>query len=155
MVWRSGGMASHGELLYQLHVAEAGLPGSIQEKNKNISLPPVKCWLCWRSMTVKYNNDMSWCHKTWLWHSASPDFLSSMNCAQAHLLSHRHYKQQTVEHISSEVVHPSTTPSHPTMGWNGRTARAQVVKESALERFHYVTFCRFVTVYAKLYSSYT
>jgi len=59
-------VASHGELLYQLHVAEAGLPGSIQEKNKNISLPPVKCWLCWRSMTVKYNNDMSWCHKTWL-----------------------------------------------------------------------------------------
>jgi hypothetical protein len=60
-----------------------------------------------------------------------------------------------VEHNSSEVVHPSTTPSHPTMGWNGRTARAQVVKESALERYHYVTFCRFVTVYAKLYSSST
>jgi hypothetical protein len=30
MVWRS--VASHGELLYQLHVAEAGLPGSIQGK---------------------------------------------------------------------------------------------------------------------------
>jgi len=117
----------------------------------------MKCWLCWRSMTVKYNNDMSWCHKTWSWHTAPPDFLSSINHAQGHLLSHRHYKQQMLtlylSNTSSSEVHPSTTPKHLIMGWNGRTARAQVVKHSALVRFHYVAFCTFVTVYAKLYSS--
>jgi len=77
-----------------------------------------------------------------------------MNHAQGHLLSHRHYKQQMLtlylSNTSSSEVHPSSTPPHPIMGWNGRTARAQVVKQSALEGFHHVTFCRFVIVYAKL-----
>lgn len=59
-------VASHGELLYQLHVAEAGLPGSIQEKTRTSVCPEMKYWVCRRSMTVKYNNDMSWCHETWL-----------------------------------------------------------------------------------------
>jgi hypothetical protein len=77
-----------------------------------------------------------------------------MNHAQGHL-SHRHYKQQMLtpflSNTSSSEVHPSTTPPHPIMGWNGRIARAQVVRQSALEIFHYVKLYRFVTVYAKLF----